>query len=176
MKSNVFSKENLSQSKMYAFYNKHARILKLITPDTPIELFVGTGSTFRKLTYFLFTDKNVIIVDPNKFGKQTIVPYFSIRSCIITQGIIPKIVLGISGGLDIILDASYLTRPDALIICDFIESKIKSNTTNINISSIISNDSTNNSLADIEKLAELKDKGIITEEEFQKKKKQLLGI
>lgn len=34
----------------------------------------------------------------------------------------------------------------------------------------------NNPLNDLEKLAELKDKGIITEEEFQQKKKQLLGL
>lgn len=34
----------------------------------------------------------------------------------------------------------------------------------------------NNSIADIEKLAELKEKGIITEEEFNKKKKQILGL
>lgn len=34
----------------------------------------------------------------------------------------------------------------------------------------------NNPLNDIEKLAELKDKGIISEEEFQQKKNQLLGL
>jgi len=34
----------------------------------------------------------------------------------------------------------------------------------------------NNSLNDLEKLAELKNKGIITEEEFTQKKKQLLGL
>lgn len=37
-------------------------------------------------------------------------------------------------------------------------------------------DTSNNFLNDIEKLSELKNKGIITEEEFEKKKKQLLGI
>lgn len=36
--------------------------------------------------------------------------------------------------------------------------------------------SSSSSLSDLEKLAELKDKGIITEEEFQAKKKQILGI
>lgn len=35
---------------------------------------------------------------------------------------------------------------------------------------------TNNNLNDLEKLAELKSKGIITEDEFNLKKKQLLGI
>jgi hypothetical protein len=34
----------------------------------------------------------------------------------------------------------------------------------------------NNPLNDLEKLAELKDKGIITDEEFQQKKKQILGL
>jgi len=33
-----------------------------------------------------------------------------------------------------------------------------------------------NSFADLEKIAELKDKGIISEEEFQIKKKQILGL
>ena len=33
-----------------------------------------------------------------------------------------------------------------------------------------------NSFSDLEKLAELKEKGIITEEEFQQKKKQILGL
>ena len=33
-----------------------------------------------------------------------------------------------------------------------------------------------NNLEDLEKLAELKEKGIITEEEFQAKKKQILGL
>ena len=36
--------------------------------------------------------------------------------------------------------------------------------------------SENTSLNDLEKLAELKEKGIITEEEFQQKKKQILGL
>lgn len=34
----------------------------------------------------------------------------------------------------------------------------------------------NSGLDDLEKLAELKEKGVITKEEFEKKKKQLLGI
>ncbi len=34
----------------------------------------------------------------------------------------------------------------------------------------------NTNISDLEKLAELKDKGIITEEEFKAKKKQLLGL
>ncbi len=33
-----------------------------------------------------------------------------------------------------------------------------------------------NNLEDLEKLAELKEKGIITEEEFQAKKEQILGL
>lgn len=36
--------------------------------------------------------------------------------------------------------------------------------------------SSNSSISDLEKLAELKEKGIITEEEFNAKKKQILGI
>ncbi len=44
-----------------------------------------------------------------------------------------------------------------------------SNTTNASTS-------TSSSLADLEKLAELKAKGILTEEEFQAKKKQILGL
>lgn len=36
--------------------------------------------------------------------------------------------------------------------------------------------SNNNSLSDLEKLAELKDKGIINDEEFEAKKKQILGL
>jgi len=36
--------------------------------------------------------------------------------------------------------------------------------------------STSNNLAQIEKLAELRDKGILTEEEFTAKKQQLLGL
>lgn len=39
-----------------------------------------------------------------------------------------------------------------------------------------SNTPQNNPLNDLEKLAELKDKGIITDEEFQQKKKQILGL
>lgn len=39
-----------------------------------------------------------------------------------------------------------------------------------------SGNSNNSDLNDLEKLAELKDKGIITEEEFAAKKKQILGI
>lgn len=38
------------------------------------------------------------------------------------------------------------------------------------------NNSTTSSLSYLEKLAELKDKGIITQEEFEQKKKQLLGL
>lgn len=34
----------------------------------------------------------------------------------------------------------------------------------------------NNSMAELEKLAELKDKGILTQEEFDAKKKQILGL
>jgi hypothetical protein len=35
---------------------------------------------------------------------------------------------------------------------------------------------TNDSYDDLEKLAKLKDQGIITEEEFAQKKKQILGL
>jgi hypothetical protein len=35
---------------------------------------------------------------------------------------------------------------------------------------------TDNSVEQLEKLAELKDKGILTEEEFQAKKKEILGL
>jgi hypothetical protein len=38
------------------------------------------------------------------------------------------------------------------------------------------NDKTSLSINDLEKLAKLKDEGIITEEEFQAKKRQILGI
>lgn len=37
-------------------------------------------------------------------------------------------------------------------------------------------DSADNNIAQLEKLAELRDKGILTEEEFSAKKKQLLGL
>ena len=40
----------------------------------------------------------------------------------------------------------------------------------------ISQNSSNSDLNDLEKLADLKNKGIITEEEFNTKKKQILGI
>ncbi len=39
-----------------------------------------------------------------------------------------------------------------------------------------SNSSGGNSLDDLEKLAELRKKGILTEEEFQAKKRQILGL
>jgi hypothetical protein len=41
---------------------------------------------------------------------------------------------------------------------------------------VVSQQTTGNQLADIEKLAELRDRGILTEQEFQAKKKQLLGL
>jgi len=40
----------------------------------------------------------------------------------------------------------------------------------------VNTDQSHSSLNDIEKLAELKSKGIITEKEFEQKKKQLLGL
>jgi len=43
-------------------------------------------------------------------------------------------------------------------------------------SSQITSDNQNDDLAKLEKLAELKEKGILTEKEFQAKKKQLLGL
>ena len=36
--------------------------------------------------------------------------------------------------------------------------------------------SSSDNIAEVEKLAEMRDKGILTEEEFQAKKKQLLGL
>ncbi len=42
--------------------------------------------------------------------------------------------------------------------------------------SLTSNEPKKTDLSDLEKLAELRDKGIITEEEFKAKKKQILGL
>ena len=39
-----------------------------------------------------------------------------------------------------------------------------------------SNNNSTSNVGDLEKLADLKEKGIITQEEFDKKKKQILGI
>ena len=41
---------------------------------------------------------------------------------------------------------------------------------------IVSTPEQNNSMKEIEKLAELKEKGIISQEEFEKKKSQILGL
>lgn len=51
-----------------------------------------------------------------------------------------------------------------------LERKLEENTT------VTQKSFSNNSLNDLEKLADLKNKGIITEEEFQAKKKQILGL
>lgn len=44
------------------------------------------------------------------------------------------------------------------------------------ILSVINSPKSTNSISDLEKLAELKDKGVITKEEFELKKKQILGV
>jgi hypothetical protein len=44
------------------------------------------------------------------------------------------------------------------------------------IEDLRSGKNTNNNMAELEKLAELKSKGVITEQEFSAKKKQLLGL
>lgn len=169
MTSYVYKTENLSQSKIFTFYRKQAQMLKLMTPETPVLLFIGKGNMFSKWPYLICTNENVIMIDPIRTSKYTVMPYISISSCTILPGIVPKIAFGIIGRPTVEYSTNFLNRPDAMTVCNFITGILQSSKNS-------NNGSSNNSISDIEKLAELRDKGLISEDEFQMKKKQLLGI
>jgi hypothetical protein len=173
MRSYVYQCQNLMESNIYPTYKKHAQMLKLITPDTPVLLFVGKGNMFSKFPYLICTNDCVIMADPTKILNNTaVLPYRSISSCITIPGKfgLPKVSFGIVGSISESYNPPFLTQQDAQQICNFILEKVQP----ISMSYTVSPE--NDSFSDIEKLSELKDKGIITDEEFRLKKKQLLGI
>lgn len=63
------------------------------------------------------------------------------------------------------LEAKFVLLEDAKKAKELIDARVGKGDNN-----------TSTGISDLEKLAELKDKGIITDEEFQQKKKQLLGL
>ncbi|MFT4146787.1 MAG: SHOCT domain-containing protein [Mobilitalea sp.] len=166
MKSYVFRSNELNQAKAYNISKKHALGLKLINPETRVLLYVGTGNVFTLYPYIICTDNNVIIGNPSKLASYSVLPYSSISSCTVLPGLLPKVSFGMMGRTEIFA-APYLSPQDAQSICQFISEKSHPSATQT---------TPDNSFSDLEKLAELKDKGIITEEEFQLKKKQILGI
>lgn len=175
MDSYVYTNKTLEQSKIYKTYLKHALILNLLPKEAPVLFYVGKGSMLVKFPYLMCTKDNVIIADPTKMlNSSKVLPIKSISSCtILTNKLgIPRISFGFIGSASVEFDPKFLSQPDAQKICSYILEIIKPEIT----PTVIINASSSNNYSDLEKLAELKEKGIISEEEFQLKKKKILDL
>ncbi len=171
MGSNVFLKDDKKPG-VFRVYKRHAKMLGAITNDTPIYFYAGKGGLVSRYPYLLGTDDCLIIGTPGKMLKPiTVLPYRSISSCTVVPGGLGKIKInfGIVGSAPVEYAPGFLRQQDAQRICNIILEKSQPATHQTVVQG-------NNSLAEIEKLADLKSKGLVTEEEFQLKKKQLLNL
>ncbi|MBN7772473.1 SHOCT domain-containing protein [Clostridium aminobutyricum] len=156
--SEFYNKEQLNEKKAKKIINA-ANIYFSLNPNDTIEAILGQSSPFIVVT------NNEVLYLGGMFEQKR----FSISSITgvnITSSLFAKIELTIGGGKSEVLDTLSMMY-EATLMRDFILSKI--NNQAIKNNGISASD-------EISKFFDLKEKGIITEKEFQAKKKQLLNL
>lgn len=128
----------------------------------------GNKKNERKLSFglggYVFKADDDYISYKSMYGKSFRVLKSDIESVSLDDAGMGKNKIKINGKGTTLADVD-MPKPWAEKVQDFIRSEL---------SGKVSNQSS--SLDELEKLSELKDKGVITEEEFLTKKKQLLGL
>lgn len=117
----------------------------------------------------IVTEKN--IRGKTLFGKEVVLPLYMV-SAYSTRSFLSMITISTSSGI-----TKFSLIKNYREIGNVLSTKInerQDSTANISIPNVIVNPS--NSMDDIKKLKDLLDSGIITQEEFEAKKKQLLGL
>lgn len=132
-------------------------------------LFGGNKKNERELSFamgtYKFTADNEYVSYRSPYGKSFRVLRKDIESVSLDKGGAGKNIIKVNGHGTLLAEVE-MPRPWAEKIQEFIMKEALGKGKQNSASEI----------NDLEKLAELKKKGIITEEEFKQKKKQLLGI
>jgi len=128
----------------------------------------GNKKNERKLSFglggYVFKADDEYISYKSMYGKSFRVLKSDIESVSLDDASMGKNKIKINGRGTTLADVD-MPKPWAEKVQDFIRSELPEKTNN-----------QSSSLHELEKLSELKDKGVITEEEFLSKKKQLLGL
>lgn len=111
---------------------------------------------------YKFTSDNQFLRYQSAYGKSFRVNKIDIDSVSLDKGGPGKNIIKINGNGTLLAEVE-LPKPWAEKAQEFILSEMTPKPTN-------------NPISDLEMLADLKDKGIITQEEFDKKKKQILNL
>lgn len=129
----------------------------------------GNNKNERKLSFglggYVFKADDKYVSYKSMYGKSFRVLKADIESVSLDDAGMGKNKIKINGKGTTLADVD-MPKPWAEKVQEFIRGEISGS----------SSSSSPSSLNELEKLSELKDKGIITEEEFQSKKKQLLGL
>jgi len=170
----MYTKESLSQRLTELLGNKPLFVgntanyfLTFLKENEEVLAYQNTVVVDKKMGDFLLTDSNVYFIEQGFFKKRSEFSFSKINHVEKTIGVFFA-DLNLSGsGFSITFNQLQKTKIDE--ICDIIQA-------NIDNSSKQENSSTNNDIATkIQKLHELKEKGILTEEEFNTKKQELLN-
>lgn len=127
------------------------------------------NKTDRKLSFALggykFTANDEYVSYQSIYGKSFRVLRKDIESVSLDKGGMGKNIIKVNGRGTLLAEIE-LPKPWSEQAQDFIRKEALGG----------SNNNSTSNVGDLEKLADLKEKGIITQEEFDKKKKQILGI
>lgn len=148
----------------------------ILWEDEKLEKIVQ-GMYTNKLGILVATNKRLVFIDKGLIYGLRVedFPYDKISSIQFKTGLMfGKITIYTSGNK---AEIEQVYKDQTKSFCDYVRARISSPQEH---ASQQVNQSSHNSIDDVvsqlEKLAKLKDSGIITEEDFQKKKEKLLGI
>ncbi|PEZ05578.1 hypothetical protein CN326_14035 [Bacillus sp. AFS018417] len=121
---------------------------------------------------FLATDKRIFFYGKRTFGYDSeMFPYENISSLEMGKGFMGHKISFFASGNKVKM--KYIQQGDVQKFIEHVKSSIGKKSTAEQVNTTPTNDSV---VDEIKKFAELKEQGILSEEEFQAKKKQLLGI
>jgi Bacterial PH domain/Short C-terminal domain len=115
---------------------------------------------------FLATDRRILFYGKKMFGYDLeVFPYANISSFEISKGVLGRSISFFASGNKVKM--KWINHGEVDKFIEYVRE---------NVGKKSEAKSSTNAADEIKKLAELKDAGILTEEEFEAKKKQLLGI
>lgn len=161
--------------KNLAFQSREIQeIAKILWEDEDIEDCIP-GNYENGFGLLAATNKRLIFIDKKLFGVRIEdFSYEKITSIQYHSGLLMgELTIYASGNKATI---KHLEKASGAKFSDFVRARISAPAAHASSSVAIKNEPDRDPYAEVEKLASLMEKGIVTEEEFQKKKKQLLGL
>lgn len=172
--------KELGQVKLYGTKKEIKELPNVMYQDETLE-YVMSGILNGNTWLVTCTNKRILFLDKGLlFGcKQLEIPLDKINSVEITKGLLLGTITVWDGASAMKIDGISKTtlQPFVNAVNNARELlKHKHHNHNIDMEQSINQKQENDYIQELERLAVLKEKGIITEEEFLNKKKQLLGV